>query len=108
MKEDIKNLLKKQEDEFLKIKIGKDLFNGHTIYRNQDEKTILDFIKKVRKETAEAVCDEMTEKEKEIKNEIKGSTLRAFKQILDQQRDSGYNDRIKEEKGIKKQIIKEL
>ena len=72
------------------------------------EEILENYDKKVRKETAEYVCDKMTGEKEEAKVEIRGTVLRAFKQILDQRTNIGYNWRIKEEKEIKQQILKEL
>ena len=52
------------------------------------------FIKKVRKETAEAVCDKMIGKMRVPEYPLASRVL-------------GYNQRIKEEKELKKQIIKD-
>ena len=56
----------------------------------------------IRKEWIEYICDKMIGK----KEEIKGSMLQAFKQIVDQRANIGYNCRIKEEEDIKQLMLK--
>ena len=91
----MKDLIKKQEEEFSKIfRTSRDCIS---LYGSEEK--IQNFISKVRKETAEAVADKMIGK----------PYLREhpFSEQLDED-EVGYNIRIKEEKEIKKQIIENL
>ena len=91
----MKELIKKQEEEFDKEFVCSIQFGGFP--REQ----ILGFIKKVRKETAEMVCDEMIGPISDLRKEEVGDPGEMMW-------DNGYDNRIKEEKEMKKQIIKEL
>lgn len=83
--------IKKQEEEFDKIEtIEKEYYT--TEYVNKENAKL--FIKKVRKETAKAVCDAMIKVEK--------------KYYKDDKFIAGYKCRTGHEEEIKKQILKEL
>ena len=94
---EISNLIKKQE-EYLNLKITAIFEQFSVKYPEINipimQKIILKEFSKVRKETAEAVCDKM------IGEECPETPITAFS--------DGYNARIKEEKEIKKQIIKQI
>ena len=92
---EISNLIKKQEEELYKI-LSEDETTIEDISQlnslKKTEKKLDNFIQKARKEWTIAVCNKMIGKRRKI----------FFNS------DRGYNERIKEEKEIKKQIIKEL
>jgi len=78
----------------------KDYKNKYPIntFTGETRKELEKLIDKVRKETAEEVCDKMI---RETSHKARVSRYYDFYY-------EGYNDRIKEEKEIKQQIIKEL
>ena len=82
----MKDLIKKQEEE-LRL---------HEERRMYDDEFIGNFISKVRKETAEFVCDKMTGDVK-TEHSIGGSYGYNFME--------GYNNRVEEEKEIKKEFL---
>ena len=92
----MKDLIKKQEEELENNINSSQNLGGLGIpicgYESARE-NLENFIKKVRKETAEAVVEKM------IGEEIYATCG---------EEDDGYNKRIKEEKEIKKSIIKSL
>ena len=91
------NTLKEKQDEELERFLSWSEF-GINVEEREELKRILD---KVRKETAECVCDRMI---KEISDLRKAETSDEEEKIWN----FGYDWRIKEEKELKKQIIKEL
>ncbi len=93
----MKELIKKQEEEFDIIFPSQKGESGGLYITMYDTKQLKDFIAKVRKETAEAVCDKMIGKEG---NEETPEWFRRARH--------GYNTRIEEEKEIKQQILKEI
>ena len=82
----MKDLIKKQDEEFEMMRQS----NG-VLYANEKEE-IINFISKVRKETAEYVANKMT-------GDIMPNPTQLGK---------GWNDRIRKENRIKQQILKEL
>lgn len=46
---DNKNIIKQWEKDFDNLKIGRQLLNGYTIYRNEDRDNLKIFIKKIIK-----------------------------------------------------------
>ena len=113
----MKDLIKKQDKKFegtIHAILAGLLLNGF-IQGQENEKLNdrpLDFakkefnkiIKKVRKETAEAVCDKMIGEERDEIFKDDGKHLR----IWSDGHQGGWNKRVREEKQIKKQIIKKL
>lgn len=95
----IKELRRKQEEEF-----DEEFTNSPETYHvgwgvgDKDRFTFLKFIDRVRKETVESVCDKMIGERRKDKD-----NMRIYPDVCE-----GYNQRIKEEKEIKKQIIKEI
>ena len=106
----MKDLIKKQEEVVNDI-VGRIRY-WDTERKEKLREGLLELISKVRKETAEAVADKMIGEERDSDDSMLSkkckSRLTAFKAIMDYQGDLGYNERIKEEKEIKKQIIKSL
>lgn len=88
----MKDLIKKQEEE-LRREFMNHFFGEFSDRKDRLCSWWLNKISKVRKETAEAVCDKM------IGEEI---------YAICREEDDGYNLRIAEEKEIKKQIIESL
>lgn len=103
----MKDLIKKQEEEF-DAHFEWSNAEGITYHETDsnikfDEKItdlhkLKDFIKKARKETAEAVAEKMIGEISDLRKEETGD---AGETIWN----DGYDERIKEEKEIKKQII---
>lgn len=100
----MKDLIKKQDEELTNIILYLTESDRKDICGNYKNNAVIDygrlksFISKVRKETAEKVCDRMIEEKQEIVN---GDDFqKGFYK--------GLNTRIKEEKELKQQILKEL
>ena len=114
---EMKDLIKKQEEyleEFAELH-NQDcscLMEDPDACDCDNMKQIKHIMDKVRKETAEAVADKMIGEERDSDDSVLSkkckSRLTAFKSIMDYQGDLGYNERIKEEKEIKKYIIENL
>ncbi len=90
---ELKELKEKQDKEFVKMLLDDPDCSDEEAY-----KRTMNFLDKVRKETAEAVAEKM----------IGTKYAQGFYNPDDLNFAKGYNDRIKEEKEIKQQIIKEL
>ena len=75
---------------------------GHAVSIIEEE------IDKVRKETAERVCDKMIGEEAAVNKTVPLFLFLLCQVLLHDFVGNAYNLRIKEEKEIKKQIIKEL
>ena len=105
----MKDLIKKQDEEFDNLFVG---VEDDGTFKRMDEANVRNFIAKVRKETAEKVCDKMIGEERDSDESMLSkkckSRLTAFKAVMDFQGDLGYNHRIEEEKEIKQQILKEI
>lgn len=99
----MKNLIEQQNKEFDAMR----QFNG-VLFANEKEE-IKDFISKIRKETAEAVCDEMIKGRVE-KLKIADYMCLTYKQEVrvGEENCIGYYSRIAEEIEIKQQILKKL
>ena len=98
----MKNLIKKQEEKLNRkfvsdscVGANDNLEDYELFMTNVKVRDIKKLVKEFRKETAEAVCDKMIGKMRVPEYPLASRVL-------------GYNQRIKEEKELKKQIIKEL
>ena len=89
----MKNLIKNQDEEIKKI-----LNNRAFGMRYEDDEELKTFISKVRKETAEEVCDKIIGERHDL---ISGDDFQ--KGFFD-----GVYHRVKEEKEIKQQILDKL
>ena len=98
----MKNLIKKQEEKLNRkfvsdscVGANDNLEDYELFMTNVKVRDIKKLVKEFRKETAEAVCDKMIGKMRVPEYPLASRVL-------------GYNQRIKEEKEIKKQIIKHM
>ena len=96
-KRKMKNLIKKQEEEFEELFVG---VQDDGTYKQRDDLSLKSFIAKIRKETAEYVFNKLEERNSFFKN-FETSKLEEEKQ-------EGYNERKLEEKEIKKEILNNL
>ena len=98
----MKDLIKKQEEEFDNLFVG---VEDDGTFKRIDEVNIRDFVAKVRKETVEYVCDKMIGTTLEERSDFFNFNINKIEKRFFIE---GYNQKLKKEEEIKKQILKEL
>ena len=103
----MKDLIKSQDEELTRIikfqeeSVEEDECGNYKDNVVLDDEELKTFIAKIRKETAEKVCDRMI-------GEISDLRKAEYSDREEEMWDYGYDTRIKEEKEVKQQILKEL